>query len=50
MEIFGRISDGIKNKYNPIYFKKSLFKKLKTNNDILITLSEWAKDFNIQIT
>jgi hypothetical protein len=50
MELMGQISNGISGKYNPIYFKKSLFEKLKTNDDTLNTLSSWAEKCNLQIT
>ncbi len=50
IDLLGQISDGISGKYNPIYFKKSLFERLKTNPDSLSTLTSWVKECNIQIT
>lgn len=50
MELLGQISEGIKDTYNPIHFKYSLFKKIKSNNDTLKLLLNWANENNIQIT
>jgi len=49
MELLGQISQAIKGKSNPIYFKKSLFNKLKTNDDIYKTLNKWTEECNILI-
>ena len=50
MELIGHISDAIPGKYNPIHFKNSLFKKLKTNDDTYKMLYNLAIENNIDIT
>jgi hypothetical protein len=46
----GQISDAINGKYNPIAFKQSLFKKIKTNDATLVLLNKLAQENNILIT
>jgi hypothetical protein len=50
IELLGQISDCLKGKYNPIHFKYSLFKKIKSNDDTLKLLLNWANENKIQIT